>query len=187
MILNLSFTGNLFLPEHPLDVPIGGGGHMRFAMPGSRSWLEPLIQMRRVAALARSTGELAQAIGFEFLGLSSEEERAIGMGCAEWEEHRMREYPLSARCYLKGEGDFQHFSRHARLTAGGRDRLRVSLHAGTDVPVGTWLRVKVGDVWVRGQVVDAGASQRHSELVLRLGDEWGRDFLLHEARRQSLQ
>ena len=160
---------------------------MRFAMPGSRSWLEPLIQVRRATDLARPDGKLAQAIGFEFLGLSEQEERAIGTGCVEWEQHRTRDYPLSARCYVKGTGDFQHFSRYGRLTAGSRERLDVSLHAGTEVPLGTQLRLRVGSVWVSGLVEHAGASDRHAEVVLRLNDEWGRDFLLHEARRQSLQ
>jgi hypothetical protein len=42
-------------------------------------------------------------------------------------------------------------------------------------------------VWVAGQVERSAASDRHAELMLRLDDAWGRDFLLHEARRQSLQ
>src|SRR5690348_4565809 len=78
VILNLSFAGNLFLPGRPVEIPPGGGAHMLFALPSSRSWLEPLVQVRRATDLRLANGQLAQAIGFEFLGLSMEEEWAIG-------------------------------------------------------------------------------------------------------------
>lgn len=182
VILNLSFAGNLFLPERSLDIPAGGGAHMRFAMPSSRSWLEPLVQVRRAADFILPSGQPAQAIGFEFLGLSHEEERAIGTGCVEWEAHRQREYPLSARCYLKGLDVFRHFSRYGRLTSASHDVARVSV-AETRLPLGTRLRLKVDTVWVSGKVEEAKAEGDQSRLLLRLEPEWGRDFFLHEARR----
>lgn len=184
IIVNLSFTGNLFLPERPLEIPPGGGAHMLFTMPSSRAWLEPLVQVRRAADLTLPSGQVAQAIGFEFLGLSMEEERAIGSGCVEWADHTRREYPLSARCYLRGLGSLPHFSRYGRLISGGRDRLRVNLAAPLRLDAGAQLEVKVHSAAMTATVE---ASPDAHQLELRLGREWGRDFLLHEARRQSLQ
>ena len=183
-MVNLSFTGNLFLPERALEIPPGGGAHMLFTMPSSRAWLEPLVQVRRAADFTLPNGQVAQAIGFEFLGLSAEEERAIGMGCLEWAEHTRREYPLSARCYLRGLGSVPHFSRYGRLVSGGRERLRVSLAAPLRLTAGAQLEVKVDSAAMTATVEPL--TNPH-QLELRLSREWGRDFLLHEARRQSLQ
>ena len=186
VIVDLSTVGSLFRPEQPLEVRLGVTGHMRFALPTSLSWLEPRIEVKRSTAYTRPNGEEAQAIGFEFSGLRDEEQRAIAAGCLEWDAHRTREYPLAARCYLQGEGDLQTFSRYGRLIRGSRNQLHVSLARGVDVPVGGALRLKLGNLWVSGEVRDVQPSSSSMELVVRLTDSWGRDFFLHEARREVL-
>jgi hypothetical protein len=182
----LSFLGSLFVPEHSVQIAPDGRGHLRFALPTAISWIEPHIQVRRITSYSRPNGQQAQAVGFEFSGLTHEQERAIAAGCMEWGSHRTKRYPLSARCFVESHGEQEHFSRYGRLVNGSRSQILLSLPEGLDIARGAMLRLKVGMSSVSGTVEHASSERSSTELDVRL-EGWGRDFFLHEARRQSMQ
>jgi hypothetical protein len=185
VIQDLSFLGSLFVPEHPLPVQPDGQGQLRFALPTAVSWLEPHIEVRRITTYTRPNGQQAQAIAFEFSGLSQEQERAIAAGCHEWDSHRSKRYPLSARCFVESDSLQPHFARYGRLIAGSRTQVRISLPAGMEIERGMALRLKVGGSSVSGGVEQASSERAATELEVRL-EGWGRDFFLHEARRAAI-
>lgn len=186
IIQDLSFLGSLFVPEHPIQVEPNGQGQLRFALPTAVSWLEPHIEVRRITSYTRPGGQDAQAIAFEFSGLTHEQERAIAAGCHDWDSLRTKRYPLSARCFVESHGQAPHFARYGRLTSGSRSQVMLSLMAGFEIERGAPVRLKIGVSTAAGKVEHASAERNSTELQVRL-EGWGRDFFLHEARRQSMQ
>ncbi|GEM_PF-2740587 len=185
IIQDLSTVGSLFVPEHPLDVRQGLTGTLRFGLPNFVNWIEPSIEVRRVTTYERVGGEQAQAVGFEFSGLDASEERAIAAGCLEWQSHRMRDYRLAARCYVQGLGPFEKFSRYGQLTAGSRRQLYLNVLHPAGLEEGAAIRLKVGASHVAAEVERMETSGDAANVVLRMMG-WGRDFFLHEARRESI-
>jgi len=188
IILNLSFMGSLFLSlaEKPFKVKNGTMGVMRFAMPTSLQWLEPRIVVKRATTIPRPNGETAQAFGFEFAGMTDEEQRAIITGCEDWADHAARIYPLAARCHVESLTATKHFKRYGRIVAGGRDAMRIRLHAGLVIPSGIRVRLVAETAYVSGTIRQVVPSPQATELVVDLDPDWGRDFFLHDVRRQAL-
>lgn len=186
IIKDLSFLGSLFVPENPVHVEPDGQGQLRFALPTALSWLEPHIAVRRITAYTRPGGQQSQAIAFEFSGLTHEQERAIAAGCHEWDTLRTKRYTLSARCFLENQGGQPHFARYGRLTGGTRGQVQLSLPSGVEIGPGSAVRLKIGSATATGLVEGATTERAGTELLVRL-EGWGRDFFLHEARRQSMQ
>ena len=186
VIRDLAHLGCLFVPEKPLRVEAGDRGSLRFALPTTDDWLEPNVEVRRLTTFTRLGGGEGQGIGMEFGGLKTEQEQAISAGCEEWDSHRMRQYDLAARCYVQSEGGSTHYARFGQLLGGTRSFLRLSLPAGPGVTRGTRLRLKMARTWVAGEVEQTTPAGAKLEALIRI-EGWGRDFFLHEARRQSLQ
>lgn len=182
---DLSILGSLFMPEKALRAEPNAQGRLRFAMPTAVSWIEPRIQVRRVSSFPRATGEEVQTIGFEFSGLDSQQERAIAAGCMEWPTHRVRDYSLAARCFVQGMGAQRHFSRFGRVVGGTRNHIRLSLASSGELARQSEVRVKVTATSVAGEIEDVRQERSGVEVLVRLTG-WGRDFFLHEARRESL-
>lgn len=185
IIQDLSFLGSLFVPEHPVDVAPNGQGQLRFALPTAVSWLEPHIEVRRITSYSRPSGQAAQAIAFEFSGLTHEQERAIAAGCHDWASLRAKRYTLSARCFVESNGPEPHFARYGRLTSGSRTDVELSLPAHFEIGHGSAVRLKVAASTVTGKIEVVSAERSSTDVQVRL-DGWGRDFFLHEARRQSM-
>jgi hypothetical protein len=186
VILDLSPVGNLFLPEQPLDVKPRTVGYMRFAMPTALMWLEPRIVVRRIAKVLSPEGEERQAIAFEFRDLKPVEEQAIESGCADWTEHLTRVYPLAARVELTTLVGVRQVMRVGRIVNGGREAIRVRLRPGTALPVGSRLGLRGANYGIHGYLTHMRRSPTDTEVLIQLTDEWGRDFFLHDARRQTL-
>jgi len=184
VIQDLSFLGSLFVPEKPVKIEPGSRGRMRFPMPTTVSWIEPEVEAKRTTTFNRIGGEQAQAVGFEFSGLTPEQERAIAAGCAEWPSHRVRQHTLAARVYVQGESG-PAFSRFARLVAGSRTYLRFVLPPGAELSKRTRLRLKMATAWVGGEIEQLEEQREGLEVLLRM-EGWGRDFFLHEARQHAL-
>jgi hypothetical protein len=181
VIRDLSHLGSLFVPEQPIDAPAGARGSLRFPLPTTEYWLEPSVEVRRVMTFTRAGGEQGQGVAVEFSGLKREDEQAIMAGCQSWDGHRMRQYDLSARCYVQGEGGLTHYSRFGRLLGGTRSYLRVEIPTGSGVSRGIRLRLKMSRTWVTGEVEQTTEKGSSIEVLVRL-EGWGRDFFLHEAR-----
>jgi len=185
VIRDLSYLGALFVPESPLKIEQNSRGSLRFALSNTPDWLEPGIVVRRITTFNRIGGETGQGIGVEFSGLRAEDQQAIDEGCREWDQHRMRQYTLAARVYVQSEGGLTHYARFGQLIGGTRSYLRVSLPAGPGVARGIWLKLKMSRTWITGEVERITEDGANMEVLLRI-EGWGRDFFLHEARRQSL-
>jgi hypothetical protein len=185
VIRDLAHLGCLFVPEKPLRLGAGDRGTLRFALPTTEQWLEPNVEVRRLTTFKRMGGDEGQGIGMEFGGLKDDEEQAISDGCRQWDQHRMRQYELGARCYVQSEGGSTHYARFGQLLGGTRSYLRLSLPAGPGVARGIRLRLKMARTWVAGEVEQTTLSGPDMEVLVRI-EGWGRDFFLHEARRQSL-
>jgi hypothetical protein len=186
VIRDLAYLGCLFVPQSPVRVHAGDRGSLRFALPGRTDWLEPGIEVKRLTSFTRNQDEEGQGLGIEFGGLQAAEEEAISTACREWDHERSRQYELAARCYVQSEGGTTHYARFGQLLGGTRSYLRVTLPAGPGLARGIRLRLKMSRTWVNGEVEQVTTSAQQMEVLLRI-DGWGRDFFLHEARRQSLQ
>jgi len=186
VIHDLAHLGCLFVPEKPLRVAAGDRGRLRFALPTTEEWLEPNVQVRRLTTFTRLGGDEGQGIGMEFGGLKADEEQVIEAGCQEWDSHRMRQYDLGARCYVQSEGGSTHYARFGTLLGGTRSYLRLSLPAGPGIARGIGLRLKMARTSVSGEVEQTTLTGANIEVLVRI-EGWGRDFFLHEVRRQSLQ
>ena len=185
VIRDLSSVGALFVPDTPVQVDSGTRGSLRFGLPTSADWLEPSITIRRFTTFIRTGGLEGQALGLEFSGLRPDEEETIVRGCAEWDSHRMRQYTLAARCFAQTEGSLTAYARFGQLIGGTRSYLRVSLPAAAGLSRGARLQLKIARTWVKGEVEQTHELERGDLEVLLRMDGWGRDFFLHEARRQS--
>ena len=185
ILQDLSILGSLFIPERPLKVDSGQAGRLRFAVPTATSWIEPNIYVRRVTTIPRAIGEETQGIGFEFSGLDDEQERAISAGCMDWSGHRIREYHLSADCFVQGIGDFRHYARFGKVAHASRSRVAVHVPASGELKPGAELRLKVTSLFVPSVLEELKPGRSGVELVVKPSG-WGRDFFLHEARRSSL-
>lgn len=185
VIRDLSSVGAMFVPDSPLTIDDGSRGSLRFALPNTSDWLEPSILVRRITTFQRTGGETGQGIGLEFSGLRAEDRQAIETGCQEWDGHRMRQYSLSARVYVQSEGGLTHYSRFGQLIGGTRSYVRLSLPNGPGVSRGIWLKLKMSRTWIRGEVERITPGDLTMEVLLRI-EGWGRDFFLHEARRQTV-
>src|SRR5437867_2815281 len=184
VVRDMSYLGALFVPENPLQAEIGGRGSLQFALPTYLEWLQPSIQIRRTSSYLRpGSGEIV-AYGMEFFGLTPEQEQAITTGCQQWDSHRMRQYELSARCFVQSEGGLTAYARFGQLLGGTRSYLRLSLPSGPNVVNGIGLRLKIARTWIGGEVERVTEREADMEVLLRI-DGWGRDFFLHEARQQS--
>jgi hypothetical protein len=188
IIVNLSFMGSLFLSlaERPMKVKNGTMGVMRFAMPTSLQWLEPRIIVKRATMVPLGEGNSAQAFGFEFAGVTEEEQRAIATGCEDWAEHIARIYPLAARCQVESITATKNFKRYGRIVAGGRDVMRIRLQGSMAIDSGIRVRLLAETAYVGGTVRQVVPSPQATELVVDLDPDWGRDFFLHDVRRQAL-
>ncbi|HLY67534.1 MAG TPA: PilZ domain-containing protein [Chloroflexota bacterium] len=185
IIQDLSFLGSLFVPELPVQVQPDSAGQLTFALPTAVSWLQPRIAVRRITSYTRPGGSQAQGIAFEFSGLSTEEERAIAAGCLEWTDHRVRTYPLAARCFVEANAPTGHFSRYGRLTSGSRGQLRLSVPTAVSLAADDPVHLKLSTTAVTGNLQTSTPERDGTELLIRV-EGWGRDFFLHEARRQSM-
>jgi hypothetical protein len=185
VIRDLSYLGALFVPESPLNIDEGSRGSLRFALSNTQDWLEPAVVVRRITTFTRVGGQMGQGIGVEFSGLPVEDQQAIDAGCREWDQHRMRQYTLAARVYVQSDGGLTHYARFGQLIGGTRSYLRLSLPAGPGVARGIWFKLKMSRTWIRGEVERITEDGSQLEVLLRI-EGWGRDFFLHEARRQSL-
>ncbi len=183
VIRDLAYIGSLFVPRQPIAAREGQRGTLRFPLPTSSDWLEPQVEIRRFTTFTRAGGEPGQGIGLEFAGLTAAQEKAIAEGCQQWDGQRMRQYELSARVYVQGEGGLTHYTRFGRLIAGTRTYLRLRLPSGPGLARGIHLRLKLARSWVSGEVEQLSQQAGEIEVLLRL-EGWGRDFFLHEARRQ---
>ncbi len=189
IILDLSLTGNLFLNEQEIGQRLRPGlvGVMRFPMPNSLSWLEPKVILKRNVKIPLANGSEGQGFGFEFMSLTDEEERAIASGIELWSEHTTRVYPLAARCHVESHSPTRHFKRQGRIIAGSRDSMRVRLQAGLRVPLGLRVRLIAETTYHDGTIVELTPSPTWTELQVELDpQDWGRDFFLHDVRRQAL-
>lgn len=188
LIVNLSSTGNLFVSyEDKIKVKAGTVGRMRFSMPTSLIWLEPRIVVKRSTTFPRPTGgEPCQAFGFEFVNLNEEEERAMVAGSEDWAEHVRRTYPLAARCQIESLSATRQFKRAARIVAGSRSEMVVRVHAGMRVPTGVRVRLIGQTAYINGTIMQVMPSPTWTEMLVALDQEWGRDFFLHDLRRQAL-
>jgi PilZ domain-containing protein len=186
VIHDMAYLGCLFVPDKPLVVAPGDRGSMRFAMPMVDQWLAPTVEVRRLTSFTRLGGDVGQGIGLEFSGLKQQEEQAITAGCQQWDSYRTRRYELTARCYVESEGGSTHYARFGELRGGTRNYLRLNLPAGAGLARGIRLRLKMARTWVAGEVEQTTVKSTDMEVLVRI-EGWGRDFFLHEARRQSLQ
>lgn len=184
VIQDLSFMGSLFAPERPLFVKPGARGRMRFSVPTSSAWIEPNIELRRITTIPRATGESAQAIGFQFNGLSAVHERAIATACLDWTRHRLQDYALNVDCLVQGMDEHRHYSRYGRINGGSRTRARVSVASAGELKALAKVRLKVNQTPVEGRIDDVRTERNGFELTVSLTG-WGRDFFLHEARHAS--
>jgi hypothetical protein len=185
VIRDLSHLGCLFVPEAPIEASLGSRGTLRFALPTTPDWLEPNIAVRRIESFTRSSGGAGQGIGMEFSGISAEQQEAIVAGCREWDSHRMRQYELSARCFVQSEGGMTHYARFGQLLGGTRSYLHLTLPVGSSISRGMGLRLKMARTWIAGRVETISEGPAEMDVSLRI-EGWGRDFFLHEARRQSI-
>jgi hypothetical protein len=128
----------------------------------------------------------AQAFGFEFLALTEEEERAIASGGEDWVEHVSRVYPVAARCYVESHSPTRHFKRQGRIILASREEMRVRLQAGLRVPLGLRVRLIAETTYIDGTIVELAPSATWTEMQVELDRDWGRDFFLHDVRRQAL-
>lgn len=184
VIHDMAYLGCLFVPDKPLTVAASDRGSMRFAMPMVDQWLVPNVEVRRVTTFTRLGGDVGQGLGLEFSGLKQHEEQAISAGCEQWDRYRTHRYDLTARCYVESEGGSTHYARFGELRGGTRNYLRVTLPAGAGVSRGIRLRLKMARTWVAGEVEQTTPKSTEMEVLVRI-EGWGRDFFLHEARRQS--
>lgn len=185
VIHDLAYLGCLFVPEKPLTVCAGDRGSLRFALPVADPWLEPNVEVRRLTTFNRLGGDVGQGIGMEFSGLKAADEHAITTGCQEWDGYRTRQYELAARCYVESEGGSTHYARFGKLLGGTRNYLRLNLPSAAGLTRGIRLRLKMARTWVAGEVEQTAVNGAGLEVLVRI-EGWGRDFFLHEARRQSL-
>jgi hypothetical protein len=185
VIRDLSYVGAMFVPDSPIKVDEGSRGSLRFALPNTDDWLEPSISVRRITTFSRTGGQTGQGIGLEFPGLKLEDRHTIESGCHDWDGHRMRQYTLAARVYVQSEGGLTHYARFGQVTGGTRSYLRLNLPNGPGLARGIWLKLKMSRTWIRGEVERLTEDGATMEVLLRI-EGWGRDFFLHEARRQTL-
>lgn len=183
-IQDLSPLGSQFVPDKPIRADAGDSGEMRFALPQAERWLEPRVEARRTTMFTRAAGDQAQSIGFQFAGLRPEDEGAIASGCREWATHRVRQYALSSRCFVQGEGRLATFSRFGTLTSCSRSYARMLLPTDANLPPGTRLRLKMASSAVTSEIEQANVGHDGLEVLLRL-DGWGRDFFLYEVLKES--
>ncbi len=184
VIRDMSHLGVLFVPDQPPRAEIGSRGSLRFALPTWPHWLQPSVQIRRTTSYTRPGGGEVQAFGMEFFGLSPQEVQAVTEGAQAWDSHRMRQYELSARCFVQSEGGLTHYARFGQLLGGTRNYLRLSLPPGGNVSQGTGLRLKISRTWLSAEVERITERPSDMEMLLRI-QGWGRDFFLHEARNQA--
>src|SRR5712691_7773272 len=152
VIRDMSHLGALFVPENPLQAEIGGRGSLQFALPTNLDWLQPSIQIRRTSSYLRPGSGEVVAYGLEFFGLTPEQEQAINTGCQQWDSHRMRQYELSARCFVQSEGGLTAYARFGQLLGGTRSYLHLTLPVGSSISRGMGLRLKMARTWIAGRV-----------------------------------
>lgn len=186
-IVELSLTGNLFVVGEEFGrVKSGTIGRMRFALPTSLEWLEPLVVVKRASSVPLSGDVSAQAFDFEFKDLTEQDERTVVAGCEDWAEHRTRTYPLAARCIVEGLAGTRQFKRPGRLVSGSRERMHVRMQAGFRAPSGLKIRLVCETTYISATVLEVVPAPTGTDLVVALDTDWGRDFFLHDARRQAL-
>jgi hypothetical protein len=184
VIQDLSIKGSLFVPESTVRGQPGVRGRMRFAVPTTTNWVEPSVELRRLTASFRATGDAAQAIGFEFAPLPGDLERAVASACLGWTSDRMREYTLATDVFVQGLNEYRHYSRFGKLLGGSRNRVRLTVPESGEITPFAPVRLKVTDTSVMGEVEELRQEHGSVQLIVRLSG-WGRDFFLHEARRLS--